>query len=99
MNQVPSGFSPLSSEDYKKRQAILDKPWKDCSVEDKLEKVREELIQLGHMSWSINNLQTEIAKLKEHDHKDGKLVLPLNAVALNTLGTLGGLASRRNNLA
>lgn len=93
--------SPISNsnEEHKKRLAILEKPWADCSVEEKLDKVREELVQLGHITWSISNLQNEVAKLKEHDHKDGKVVIPLNANVLNGLGSIGGLAQRRNNLA
>ena len=51
------------------------------------------------MSWSIKNLQNEIDKLKEHDHKDGKVVIPLNANVLNGLGSLTGSVQRRNNLA
>ncbi len=100
MNPTTSGTvaGAIGNEDYKKRMAILEKPWTDCSVEEKLEKLKEELIQLGHMSWSINNLQNEITKLKEHDHKDGKIIIPLNASAPNALGSIGGLASRRNNL-
>ena len=78
--------------------ALLEKPWADCSVEEKLEKVKEELIQLGHMSWSISNLQHEVSKLREHDHKDGKIVVPLNGSALNGVGSLNGITSRRNNL-
>jgi hypothetical protein len=42
--------APISSEDYKKRAAILERPWAHCSVEEKLEKVKEELVQLGHRS-------------------------------------------------
>jgi hypothetical protein len=53
----------------------------DCSVDEKLEKIKEELLQLGPLSWSINNLQTEITKLKEHDHKDGKIVIQLSLLA------------------
>jgi hypothetical protein len=100
MNPISGTVSgTISNEDYKKRMAILEKPWTDCSVEEKLEKVKEELVELGHMSWSINNLQSEITKLKEHDHKDGKIIVPLHASALNGLGSIRGLASRRNNLA
>jgi hypothetical protein len=98
LNPTASGAvaGPISNEEFKKRMAILDKSWADCSVEEKLEK---ELVQLGNMSWSINNLQNEITKLREHDHKDGKLVIPLNGSALNAIGSSVGLASRRNNLA
>lgn len=100
MNPVTSGSTQsISNEDYKKRVAMLEKPWADCSVEEKLEKIREELTQQSHMSWSINNLQNEVSKLKEHNHKDGKVVVPLNSNSLNGVGSIGGLASRRNILA
>ena len=36
----------IGNEDYKKRTAILEKPWADCSVEEKLEKIKEELVSL-----------------------------------------------------
>jgi hypothetical protein len=98
MNPTTSRAS-ISNKDYKKRMAILEKPGADCSVYEKLEKVKEELIQLGNMSWSINNLQTEITKFNEHDHKDGKIIIPLNGSALNGLGNSNGVASRRSNLA
>jgi hypothetical protein len=70
-----SGLSKsISNEDYLKRRSLLDKPRAECFAEEKLEKVKEEFIQLGNMSLSIQNLQSEITKLKEHDHKDGKIV-------------------------
>lgn len=87
-----------SIEAYETRRAILEKSWDACSAEEKLEKVREELQQLGHLLQSVNNIYLEIAKLKEHDHKDGKIVIPLNTSALNGFAAIGGLASRRNNL-
>jgi hypothetical protein len=99
MNPTTSGAvkDSISNEDYKKRMEILEKPWADCSVDEKLEKIKNELIELSHMSWSINNLQNEIAKLKEHDHKDGRIIIPINRSALNGLGSIGSV-SRRNNL-
>lgn len=97
---VSSGAAKLSagmtSEEYQKRIATLEKPWAEATIEEKLEKVREELIQLGHMSYSISNNTQEIQKLKEHSHQDGKIVVPLTSPNLG-IGLVG--ASRRNNLA
>ncbi len=90
--------SSISNEDYKKRIELQNKKWADCSVEEKLEKVREELIQLQYNTTAIHNVSNEVQKLKEHTHADGKVVIPLNSNALNGLGYSAGLASRPNNL-
>lgn len=92
-----AGGQTISNDEYKKRMAILNKTWDECTVEEKLEKVREELIQLGYNTNRVNNLEVEITKLKDHDHKDGKVVIALSNNALNGTGYLSG-ASRRNNL-
>lgn len=84
--------------EYHKRQSMFDKPWAESTVEEKLEKIKEELTQLGYMSHSLNSLTSDVSKLKNHLHADGKVVIPVND---NSLGlaraTLG--VSRRNNLA
>lgn len=88
-------LTPMGSPDYKKQMEILDKKWVDCTVEEKLEKVREELIHLGHNTNRVNNIDMEIAKLRNHSHQDGKVVIPMTDNN-NGLGYAG--VSRRNNL-
>lgn len=88
----------MSNEEYKKLQATLDKPWAEATVEEKLEKIRQELIQLGYLSNRANANDMEIAKLKKHSHQDGKLVIPLDDMQLNNVLSGAMLASRRNNL-
>lgn len=86
----------MGNPDYKRQMEILEKHWIDCTVEEKLEKLREETVQLGHNTNRINNIDIEIAKLRNHSHQDGKVVVPL--VDNNMLGFSAGIASRRNNL-
>lgn len=100
MENTPTigSINKVGMDAYMARQAILNKNWDDCSVEEKLEKVKEELIQLGHMSYSINNISLDVQKLKDHTHAEGKVVIPLNSTAFNGLASPSGGASRKNNL-
>jgi hypothetical protein len=41
---------------------------------------------------AVNNLQTDVSKVKEHDHKDGKIAVPINGSAPKGLGSVTGLA-------
>lgn len=101
-NSVSSPVSGLamSNVDYKKREEVLNKPWGEASIEEKLEKVRAELLEFSNISWSLNTLREDMYKLKEHHHVGDKIVIALNGSALNN--SLGGsypTTSRRNNLA
>lgn len=86
----------MTNEDYKKLQLILSKPWIECSAEEKLEKVREELVQLNYMSNRIAELSSQISQLMQHSHLDGKLVAPLHGGLNGLVGTT--TPSRRNYL-
>lgn len=97
-NNVVAG-KPNSKEEYMRLREALDKAWADCSVEEKLDKVREELMQLGYNTAAIRNVETEVAKLKEHSHDlQGKVVIAINSNAINFHSSGAALAQRRNNL-
>lgn len=74
--------------------STLTKNWDDCTVEEKLEKVREELRQLGHLTNRVTNLDICQNKLMKHTHADGKVVVPIE----DNSTMYAGVTSRRNNL-
>ena len=91
------GGKTMGNEEYKKLQETLNKPWAEATVEEKLEKVRDELTQLGYLMGRLSNIELEVSKLKKHSHQDGKLVIPLEDNLFSVGQSLQ--ASRRNNLA
>lgn len=98
---MPEGQSKEQAEEstkkYIERRAVLEKLWEECSVEEKLEKIKAELSDRRYISNHIHNLQIEVNKLKEHSHQDGKIVIPLNANSMNGIPG-AGQASRHDYL-
>lgn len=78
--------------------AVLNKKWDECTDAERIMKLREECRGMQYLTNRIYALEAEIAKLREHSHVDGKVVVPMQP---NHGGVLmgGGIASQRNNLA
>ena len=84
-----------SLEDWQKRQQMLDKPWNEASVEEKLEKIKEELLQVRHLTDSVHNLGAQVNNLNEHTHVDGKVVVTINR--FNGAGLVGAVMAQRKD--
>lgn len=53
--------------------------WKDLTVEEKLERMREVVKSFQSSDWQKNSQISELNnKLANHDHQNGKVVLPIN---------------------
>ena len=75
--------------------ANLTKKWDECSVEEKLEKIRNELRELRYGIGRINQVEETIRELQNHEHSEsGKMLVPLN-----TNRGLTGMAQRMDYLA
>ncbi len=73
-NQKIRGDSLLSeSADHQRR----DLKWEECGIEEKVERLREEL--RGHR-WALQQAQNEAHILQEHEHNaKGEIVVPLRS--------------------
>lgn len=72
MANTNSSMSPLSG-------VASPSYWKDLTVEEKLERIREQVKFLQSQEWQKNSQISEInGKLANHDHKDGKVIVPMN---------------------
>ena len=92
---LAGGQSTKSIEEYTARRAILDKKWDECTADEKLVKVREELGELGYNTTALRALEERVAQLELHTHAGDKIVVPLNS---NKSSLNGAGAMRRNNL-
>lgn len=75
---------------------LFKKTWDQCTIEEKLEKLRLELQEQQHLSTRVNNLDISVSHLKAHTHSaDGRPV-----IEISNLERFGGsaCASRMNHL-
>jgi hypothetical protein len=72
----------------------LFKKWEECSLEEKLDKLRAEIREFRYTSQSVNQIREEIESLREHTHVEGKVQIPFKR---NYNG--GTACSRMDNLA
>ena len=72
-----------------------NKPWNQCTSEEKIEKLRSEAQQMQFLANRVQQLSEQIEQLKKHDHINGNLVIPIQ----NQGGTLMGGVGRFNPLA
>lgn len=75
----------------------ITKKWEESTVEEKLEKIRKEIMALRYNTVSIQELRKDVEELMKHEH--GNNGLPVISIKKNYGGSDLGLASRFDNLA
>ena len=74
----------------------VPKYWKDLTVEEKLERMREIIKTIQNDRQKESGQISELySKLFNHDHKDGKIVIPINLH--NTFGGMAGLLASKSS--
>ena len=67
--------------DLRERRRLNQTPWKDLTIEQKVERMREIIKQLerSHQwhSQRMQDLNSHLAALNEHGHQDGKVMIPI----------------------
>lgn len=84
------------------KEASKETGWSEASPQDKTERLRFaiknlELIQIGRQ---LSGIQSQIYQLKNHDHSNGKVVVPIDTssgLGLTEMGQAGQL-TRKNPL-
>ena len=80
--------SSMTPKDYKP-----PKMWKDLTIEEKLERMREQIkhlqSQLGYNMGKVQGIEND---LKNHAHLDGKVVKDIKSIS----GEFGGAKSLNN---
>jgi hypothetical protein len=61
----------------------LPKAWKEQTIEEKLDTLRGVLIDQRYVNSRVYRLEEQLRLLKTHDHKEGKVVLPVIEVKDN----------------
>lgn len=65
--------------------------WKDLTIEEKVERTREMVRSIQADHWKLSSQISELnGKLANHDHKDGKVVVPMNPHSASLGGGLMG---------
>jgi len=74
------------------------KKWEECSIEDKLEKLRAELRSSRYLNNRVYNLESQISELSNHSHDgNGNVTVKMDLFKSQRLG--GQPSSSIDNLA
>lgn len=72
------------------------KKWEDSSVEEKLEKLRNELMQMRYLSNRMSTIESNYYNLVNHQHgTDGRMLVPFNSSGAGLVGTASGQMLKR----
>lgn len=78
---MPSVANEKMNEEQEKKLAetrmLMEKPWDECTDEERVKKLRMELLNQRYLVNRIMRLERNINKLKNHQHLDGKIVTVL----------------------
>ena len=65
-----------SEKNWKIKEDLRNKDWINCSVEEKLDKLRYAIQELPNWQRKINDIQRILRKLEKHTHdQNGKLLV------------------------
>lgn len=65
-------------EELKKQNELMNKMWVDLTVDEKLERMREQVkYQLSELKRNVSRMNKDVYKLTKHEHRnDGKIMVP-----------------------
>lgn len=58
-------------------QIGIMKKWDECTADEKIEKLRQEAQQMQYLSNRISQLEATLRDYQQHNHVDGRVVVPL----------------------
>lgn len=78
-------------------KVIAQKPWSELTSEQKVERLRINLMAMSHIPIALDSLQKDMGKIKRHQHgSNGQLLLPMDEFSeAKGLGLMSG--TRLNN--
>lgn len=92
MGQVSTPSTPVRVQrDWKRERELQKKSWADASIEEKIEKIRIELLEMRYLKESVSGLSTQLNELMQHSHSEnGVVVVPIQRIGyLNSVGKSG----------
>lgn len=85
------------STDWKKRDELINKAWDAASPDEKIEKLKIEVMELRNLLFRMSNMESKLSLLSRHSHNyHGDIVIPFDNHG-NGIGSITA-GSRRDSL-